>query len=167
MKQRRRSLKPPRLRPRRFVRSISLARNSLQPRFPPALDHIRAGALLTRSTLGVLPAPALPTGHLTRCCKHTCGAYAQLEPSGGWPGWLGAFLRLSWTPHPKQKWLVLQIRPAWFVLQARSALVLISSAPNGWADVFASKDGCYDRYGYNVVEDRWDMTYNRQTAREL
>lgn len=97
----------------------------------------------------------LPTGHLTRCCKHIFGAYAQLEPSDGWPGWLGAFMRLAWTPHPKQEWLVLHIRPAWFVLQPRPALVLISSAPNGWANVFASDNDRYDRYGYNVVEDRW------------
>jgi hypothetical protein len=54
-----------------------------------------------------------------------------------------------------QEWLVLNIRPAWFLLQARPNLVLISSAPNGWADVFAPDDSQYDRYGYNVTEDRW------------
>jgi hypothetical protein len=32
--------------------------------------------------------------------------------------------------------------------------VLISSAPNGWADVFAPEDGQYDHYGYNATEDR-------------
>jgi hypothetical protein len=34
-------------------------------------------------------------------------------------------------------------------------LILISSAPRGWANVFAPDDDHYDRYGYNVVEDRW------------
>jgi hypothetical protein len=63
--------------------------------------------------------------------------------------------RLVWAPHPPQEWLVLNIRPAWFVLQPRPALVLISSTPNGSANVFAAKDGYYDRYGYNVTEDRW------------
>ena len=32
--------------------------------------------------------------------------------------------------------------------------MLISSAPNGWADVFAPEDGQYDHYGYNATEDR-------------
>ena len=96
----------------------------------------------------------LHAGHLTRCCKHIFSAYAQLEPSGGWPGWLGAFLGLSWTPHPQQVWLVLSIRQGWLTFQ-ESELVLISSAPNHWANVFASDNGRYDRYGYNVIENRW------------
>jgi hypothetical protein len=102
----------------------------------------------------------LPTGHLTRCCKHILDAYAQVNPVGGWPGWLDAFMRLAWTPHPRKEWHVLNIRPAWFLLQARPNLVLISSAPNSRADVFAPDDGQYDRYGYNVTEDRW--AYNIQ-----
>jgi hypothetical protein len=147
------------------VRSFELARAQL-PTFPlsPSIrSHTNRGASYEIDLRG--PACTcpdflsfrhrLPTGHLTRCCKHIFGAYDQLEPSGGWPGWLGAFLRLAWTPHPRQEWLVLNIRPAWFLLQARPNLVLISSAPNGWADVFAPDDGLYDRYGYNVTEDRW------------
>jgi hypothetical protein len=31
----------------------------------------------------------------------------------------------------------------------------VGSAPIRWADVFASDNGRYDRYGYNVTEDRW------------
>ena len=92
--------------------------------------------------------------HLTRCCKHILDAYAQLKPSGGWPGWLGAFLALSWTPHPRQNWQVLSIGQGWLTFR-RPELVLISSAPNGWANVFAPYDGYYDSYGYNVIEDRW------------
>ena len=64
-------------------------------------------------------------------------------------------LRAEGLYSQRTEWLVLHIRPIWFALRARAEFVLISSAPNGWADVFASKDGCYDRYGYNVVEDRW------------
>ncbi len=41
------------------------------------------------------------------------------------------------------------------LFQVRPNLVLISSAPNRWADVFGPEDGQYDRYGYNVIEDRW------------
>jgi hypothetical protein len=96
----------------------------------------------------------LNAGHLTRCCKHVFRAYALLEPSGGWPGWLGAFLALSWTPHPQQNWQVLSIGKGWLAFR-QPELVLISSAPNRWANVFAPDDGHYDRYGYNVIEDRW------------
>jgi hypothetical protein len=70
-----------------------------------------------------------------RLTMHIFGAYAQVGPPGGWPDWLAAFMRLAWIPHPRQEWLVLNIRPAWLVLQARPNLVLISSAPNAWADV--------------------------------
>jgi hypothetical protein len=96
----------------------------------------------------------LTAGHLTRCCKHIFDAYAQLKLSGGWPGWLGAFLALSWTPHPRQEWLVLSIRQGWLTFQPPE-LVLISSAPNRWANVFAPDSCQYDRYGYNVIEHRW------------
>jgi hypothetical protein len=58
------------------------------------------------------------------------------------------------APAPRQDWSVLSIRGGWFTFQ-RPDLVLISSAPNRWADVFAPDNGRYDRYGYNVIEDRW------------
>jgi hypothetical protein len=80
----------------------------------------------------------LNAGHLTRCCKHVFRAYARLEPSEGWPGWLGAFLGLSCTPHPRQDWLVLSIRQGWLTFQ-RPELALVSSAPKCWADVSLSK----------------------------
>ena len=147
------------------VRSFDLTR----PQLPPISFSSRAKSHTTRGVFYEidLSGPActcpdflsyrysLPTGHLTRCCKHILDAYAQVKPVAGWPGWLGAFIRLAWTPHPRKEWLVLNIRPAWFLLQACSNLVLISSAPNGWADVFAPENGQYDRYGYNVIEDHW------------
>ncbi len=37
----------------------------------------------------------------------------------------------------------------------RKAFVLISSAPNDWANVFAPHNGVYERYGYNVSKHRW------------
>lgn len=40
-------------------------------------------------------------------------------------------------------------------LGMRTAFVLISSAPNDWANVFAPDNGLYDRYGYNVSKHRW------------
>ena len=89
---------------------------------------------------------SLPAGHLTRCCKHVFDAYGQLEPEAGWPGWLGAFFELAWTPHPRQDWMV---------FYAGHTLVLASTAPTGWANVFAEESGDYDRFGYNIFEDRW------------
>ena len=147
-----------------IVHSFDLTRPQLPP-IPFSARFIvtqKSRRFLRGLILVVPPAPVLTSshslqnahGHLARCCKHIFGAYAEVEPVGGWPGWLGAFMRLAWTPHPRQEWLVLNIRPAWFLLQFRPDLVLISSAPNGWADVFAPDDGQYDRYGYNVTEDR-------------
>jgi hypothetical protein len=49
---------------------------------------------------------------------------------------------------------VLSISQGWLTFK-QPELVLISSAPNRWANVFAPDDGYYDRYGYNVIEDRW------------
>lgn len=96
----------------------------------------------------------LPPGHLTRCCKHVFSAYEQIAPDCGWPGWLGALFDSGWPPHPQQKWFVLPIDGAW---------VLASMAPKGWANVFAPTGGKpdarfgveYERFGYNVAEDRW------------
>lgn len=89
----------------------------------------------------------LPLGHLGRCCKHICAAYAQLEPSIGWPGWLRAFIHAGWRPDPAQQWTVAEVN---------GRLVLISSASHrGWTHVFASDHGPYERYGYNLDEHRW------------
>jgi hypothetical protein len=95
----------------------------------------------------------LPTGHLTRCCKHIFDAYAQLEPVEGWSGWLDSFLEVACPPHPHQNWRVVTIGQGW--LGMRTALVLISSAPSDWANVFAPSNGIYERYGYNVKQHRW------------
>lgn len=88
----------------------------------------------------------LAPGHLTRCCKHVFDAYDRIEPEAGWPGWLGAFFDLAWSPHPRHEWMV---------FCAGRELVLASTAPTGWANVFAHEGTTYDRFGYNVFEDRW------------
>lgn len=88
----------------------------------------------------------LPPSHLSRCCKHIFDAYSQFEPPQKWPGWLRSFFDLAWTPHPQEQWAVLHVD---------SGLVLVSNAPKGWANVFASDRGPYDRFGYSVIEDRW------------
>lgn len=89
---------------------------------------------------------SLPHHHLSRCCKHVFDAVGHFEPCDGWPGWLGAFLDLSWPAHPNQDWMVFRVGPS---------LVLASTAPSGWANVYAEEDSAYDRYGFNVLEDRW------------
>ncbi len=89
---------------------------------------------------------SLPPAHLTRCCKHVFEAYTQLEPESGWPGWLGAFLDLSRPPHPQQEWMIFHID---------RKLVLASTAPTGWANVFVQVGHTYDQFGYCIFEDRW------------
>jgi hypothetical protein len=81
----------------------------------------------------------LRMGHQTRCCKHIFDAYAQLEPVEGWSGWLDSFLEVACPPHPHQNWRVVTIGQGW--LGMRTALVLISSAPRDWANVFAPSNG--------------------------
>lgn len=88
----------------------------------------------------------LPVGHLSRCCKHVIDAYNQAAPENGWPGWIGAFFMHGWKPHPEQEW---------GVIGSDGDIVLYSTGPNGWADVYAKSEGLYERYGYNVNENRW------------
>jgi len=89
---------------------------------------------------------SLARGHLSRCCKHVFDAYGKVEPEGGWPGWFGAFLDESWAPHPLQEWMVLKLG---------GRFVLASTAPKAWANAYVEQDGSYDRFGYNLIEDRW------------
>ena len=41
------------------------------------------------------------------------------------------------------------------VIDLRHCLVLASTAPVDWADVFALHEGEYERFGYHMIEDRW------------
>jgi hypothetical protein len=41
------------------------------------------------------------------------------------------------------------------VLKLDGSLVLASTAPIDWADVFAPEDGEYERFGHHVAENRW------------
>ena len=104
----------------------------------------------------------LPLGHLTRCCKHIMKTYAQMEPDSGWPVWLEPFLGNGFPPHPEQEWKL---------LPADSFPTLISSAPHEWANVFVWDQGAYDRYGYNIHEDRWSYSIappnSRMIAKEI
>jgi hypothetical protein len=88
----------------------------------------------------------LPVGHLSRCCRHVLFAYSRVHPPTGWPGWMQAFLGHQWTPHPRKQWMVIDLR---------HCLVLASTAPVDWADVFAPHEGEYERFGYHMIEDRW------------
>jgi hypothetical protein len=89
---------------------------------------------------------SLPVGHLSRCCRHVLFAYSRVHPAKGWPGWMRAFLGHQWTPHPRKQWMV---------LRSDDSLVLVSTAPIDWADVFALEEGEYERFGYHVCENRW------------
>lgn len=87
-----------------------------------------------------------PIGHLGRCCRHVLFAYSRVHPPTGWPSWMQAFLGHQWTPHPCKQWMV---------IRCGSALVLASTAPIDWADVFAPHVGEYERFGYHITENRW------------
>lgn len=89
----------------------------------------------------------LPSGHISRCCKHLMRGYAQIRPEAGWPGWLDPFLEAGFKPLPSQEWDTVQIGEEWF---------LISSASNtGWANAYATLEGEPVKFGYSTIEDRW------------
>jgi hypothetical protein len=142
-----------------FADEILSSLNVYEPRLPAIPIVIRVKSYTTKGILYDvdLTGPSctcpdwrshrqeFPAGHLTRCCKHVFDAYSRFEPQLGWPSWIGAFLNVSWPAHPKQEWQVL----AW------PEPVLISNAPNLWANAFVPDNASYERYGYNVVEQRW------------
>jgi hypothetical protein len=88
----------------------------------------------------------LPPSDLTRACKHVFDAFGQVRPRDGWPGWMESFLEHGWRPHPQTRWLVSYVN---------GQHVLISNAPDRWANVFSPVGGSYRRFGYNVAEKRW------------
>ncbi len=89
----------------------------------------------------------LPQGHLNRCCKHVLDALSQIKSDEDWPGWLVAFIDSAYPPHPQHRWKTLKVG---------GQVVLISSAPAGWANVYAEEDENGDsRFGYNIRERRW------------
>jgi len=90
-----------------------------------------------------------PAGHLTRCCKHVREAFRRIEPDNGWPGWFGAFLYSGHTPNPSLDWQVVPAAGSW---------VLVSTAANGWANVYTMVGGEPRCYGYNVNEKRWSYS---------
>lgn len=100
----------------------------------------------------------LPKGSLTRCCKHVLDAFGRLEPAGGWPGWLGAFLEQGWKPHPGKRW---------FILRLGSHYGLSSVGGNDWSDVFSVVGGGYERFGYNIAEQRWSYGNEPPRAGEI
>lgn len=101
---------------------------------------------------------ALPSGHLSRCCKHIFDAYAQLKPEDGWPSWLDAFLEMGMRPIPSQEWAVLQIGSAKF---------LVSSAPRDWGNVYTKSKEGNQRFGYNPNEERWSYGKAPPHAQQL
>ena len=100
----------------------------------------------------------LPTGSLTRCCKHVLDALGQVQPVDGWPGWLGAFLEHGWRPHPDKRW---------FVVGSSPDFSLVSTGGNDWADVFSMVNDRYQRFGYNVSERRWSYGQSPTRATEI
>ena len=100
----------------------------------------------------------LPKGDLSRCCKHVLQAFAQVRPKDGWTGWLDSFLELGIRPHPKTKWAV--VKPG-------KDFVLISSAPQEWANVFLYSGSENERFGYSVNDSRWSYGTPPKNAAKL
>lgn len=89
---------------------------------------------------------ALPSGHISRCCKHIMQAYAEVRPPDGWPSWLDPFFEAGFRPLPSQQWSV---------FKTPAGNYLVSSENRSWGNVYASSGGNNQKYGYNVDEDRW------------
>ncbi len=105
-----------------------------------------------------LPRSKLPKGDLSRCCKHVFQVFAKVRPKDGWTGWLDAFLELGIRPHPKTKWAVVKLD---------KDSVLISSAPQEWANVFLKSGQENERFGYNVSNNRWSYGTSPQDSSRL
>lgn len=89
----------------------------------------------------------LPVGHFTRCCKHVLYVYATLPRRDPSDGWLLAFIENGWPAPPGTEWHLMTVP---------SGKVLFSTASDkGWANVFAKENVRYQRFGFNLYEDRW------------
>ena len=93
----------------------------------------------------------LPELHLSRCCKHIFAAYAQVRPETGWPGWLDIYLELGFRPKPSDQWHV-------FTFDDRE--YLLSHANPDWANIYCKSEMGDEKYGYNLIDDRW--SYNAE-----
>jgi hypothetical protein len=102
----------------------------------------------------------LPTGHLTRCCKHIFDAYSQIVPRGSWPGWIGAYIASGWIVSPKTEWsLIPSGRITW--------LVSTPGGENEWMNFYAQENDSYERFGYSLAEERWSYGIAPSSAKEL
>jgi hypothetical protein len=88
----------------------------------------------------------LPTGDLSRCCKHIMEGYTKLRPEIGWPGWLDAFFDAGIRPSPDQKW---------HVVRMLGEHALMSSANKGWVNLYTHDSDGNMKFGYNISERRW------------
>lgn len=95
----------------------------------------------------------LPFGHISRCCKHIMQAFSEVRPSNGWPSWLDPFIEAGFRPLPNQEWNV---------CHSTNRNYLVSSANREWANVYARVGDDGEKYGYNIVEDRW--SYGNEPA---
>jgi len=102
----------------------------------------------------------LPLGHLTRCCKHAFDAYSQIIPRGLWSGWIGAYVASGWTVNPKTEWSLISID---------GAIWLVSTPAGGdeWMNFYAEENGSYERFGYNLTQERWSYAIEPPSANKL
>jgi hypothetical protein len=89
----------------------------------------------------------LPVGDLTRCCKHILAVYARLPRGPNGDGWFFAFIDNGWPAHPGAQWHLLCL--------VSDKVLFCTASDKGWANVYAKKESEYERFGFNVEEDRW------------
>jgi len=101
----------------------------------------------------------LPTGDLTRCCKHVLHVYATLVRRGNCDGWLYAFIENGWPAHPGAEWHLLTV--------GSDKVLFCTPSDKGWANVFAREGSEYSRFGFNVDENRWAYGTEPRGARAI
>lgn len=93
----------------------------------------------------------LPLQSIGRCCKHLVKCLHEHLPDEHRGSWLAAVLEecchAGRGVHPEYQW---------HIISPGTNPIAISKAPREeWANVYARRDGTYERFGFNTDEERW------------
>ena len=103
----------------------------------------------------------LPSGHLTRCCKHVLDALGVIVPESLWRGWIGAFIHVGSPAMPGTEWQVIQVSGCKWLMSDDAGRA------EGWINVYAEEDGRFERFGYSLTERRWAYAAEPRAAATL
>ncbi len=92
----------------------------------------------------------LPLQSIRRCCKHLVKCLHEHLPDEHRGTWLAGVLELfchagRGVPPDDE----------WHIIPAGTNPIAISKGTGEWANVYARKDGTYERFGFNTDEERW------------